>query len=90
MAAYCTCTAELQGGCNHVVGMLFRVESFVTIGATKPSSTGVLCTWAVPSGGKVDFKPTQAEDLFFTKAKYISDNVEKLKNLKISKEKFKN
>ena len=35
-SAYCTCTAGLQGGCNHVVAMLFKIESAFATGATNP------------------------------------------------------
>ena len=34
-SAYCTCTAGLQGGCNHVVAMLFKIESAVATGVSK-------------------------------------------------------
>ena len=41
--AYCTCTAGLQGSCDHIVGMLFHIESAVATGATRPSKTSVDC-----------------------------------------------
>ena len=44
-SAYCTCTAGLQGGCNHVVAMLFKIESAVATGATNPSKTTTNHTW---------------------------------------------
>ena len=65
LSAYCTCTAGLQGSCNHIVGMLFRIESAVATGATRPSKTSMGCQWNIPSGSKVLLKPTKAEELFF-------------------------
>ena len=44
-SAYCTCTAGLSSTCNHIVGMLFRVEAAVTTGQTNPSKTSVLSSW---------------------------------------------
>ena len=42
-SAYCTCTAGLQCDCNHIVGMLFRIESAVATGETRPSKISVGC-----------------------------------------------
>lgn len=47
-SAHCTCTAGLHGSCNHIVGMLFRIEAAVAEGLTNPSSTSKLCKWNVP------------------------------------------
>ena len=44
-SAYCTCTAGLQGGCNHILAMLFKIESDVATGATNPSKTTTNHTW---------------------------------------------
>ena len=52
-AVYCTCTASLGVSCNHITAFLFRVESFVVTGKTKPSKTSQLCNWNVPSGTKL-------------------------------------
>ena len=65
LSAYCTCTAGPQGSCDHIVGMLFRIESAVATGATGPSKTSMGCQWNIPSGSKVFLKPTKAEELFF-------------------------
>ena len=35
-SAYCILHIGLQGGCNHVVAMLFKIESAVATGATNP------------------------------------------------------
>ena len=37
MSGYCTCVAGLQGGCNHIAALLFRIESAVTTGVTNTS-----------------------------------------------------
>ena len=63
--AYCTCTAGLGGSLNHIMAFLFRVESFVVTGKTKPSQTSHLCMWKVPSGTKVDMTPLPAQETIF-------------------------
>ena len=52
LSAYCTCTAGLLGSCNHVAGLLFRVEAAVLIGVTHPTCTSMLASWNVPSKKK--------------------------------------
>ena len=88
IASYCTCVAGLQGGCNHVAGMLFRIESAVASGATHPSKTSTSCQWDIPSGNKINLKPTKAEEIFFSKTKYTTSkaNADKQKH---AKQKFK-
>ena len=49
MSAYCTCTAGMLGSCNHIAGVLLRIEHAVKMGMTKPTSTGKLCEWTVPA-----------------------------------------
>lgn len=70
LSAYCTCTAGLQGSCNHIVAMCFRIEAAVAQGYTRPSKTSTSCQWVIPSGNKVNLKPTKAEELYFCKNKY--------------------
>ena len=36
-SGYCTCTAGLIGSCNHVAGLLFRVEATVLTGVAHPT-----------------------------------------------------
>ena len=84
-SAYCTCTAGLHGGCNHIVAMLFKIESAAATGATNPSKTSQLCTWNVPSGSKVNVKPKAIEELTFTKCTYTSG---KENNAQDAREKF--
>ena len=49
-SAYCTCTAGILGTCNHITGMLFRIENAVQTGLTTPSKTSVLRTCNIPKG----------------------------------------
>ena len=74
VSAYCACTAGLQGSCNHVVAMFFRVESAVATGETRSSKTSTGCQWNIPSGIKVTLKATKAEELYFAKNKYTKSN----------------
>ena len=82
LAGYCTCTAGLQGGCNHIAAMLFRIESAVTNGVTKPCKTSLLCEWNIPSGNKINIQPIKVEELCFTSDKFTSDK----QNMKIKKQ----
>ena len=52
LSAYCTCAAGLLGSCNHVAGLLFRVDAAVLIGVTHPFCTSMLASWNVPSKKK--------------------------------------
>ncbi|KAJ8309890.1 hypothetical protein KUTeg_011755, partial [Tegillarca granosa] len=47
-SAYCSCTAGLGQTCNHVAGLLFRLESANKLGTA--SCTSVPCTWNIPKG----------------------------------------
>ena len=48
----CICTARLLGSCNHVEGLLFRVEAAVLFEVTHPTCTIMLASWNVPSKEK--------------------------------------
>ena len=52
ISAYCTCTAGFLGSCNHVVGLLFRIEDAVLIGVTHRTCTSNLASWNIPSKKK--------------------------------------
>ena len=43
LTAYCSCTAGLSQCCNHVIGVLYKVEYAVTQGLTNPTCTEVKC-----------------------------------------------
>ena len=64
-SAYCTCTTEILGTCNHVTGILFRIENVVQTGLNAPSKTNVLCTWNLPKGQRVDTTVKPVRDLGF-------------------------
>ena len=85
LSTYCTCTAGLKGTCNHVVGMLFRIENAVTTGMTKPSQTSRLCKWNVPTGSKVNVEPCEVSKMVFTQSHYtnVSD-----RNRKFEKQEY--
>ena len=51
-SAYCTCTAVLYGSCDHVVGLLFRIEAAVLTGLSNPTCTSVSAAWNIPSTKK--------------------------------------
>ena len=89
MSGYCTCVAGLQGGCNHIAALLFRIESAVTTGVTNPSKTSLCCEWVIQSRVKIDITPTKAEELFFSNSKYTS-NKDKYDKQKHRKQKFAN
>ena len=68
LASYCSCTAGMLGCCNHVAGVLFRIEDAVKRGNTK-SKTSVLSTWNVPKSKPI-MKPIKAADVTWTKSSY--------------------
>ena len=69
MSAYCTCTAGMLGSCNHIAGVLFRVEHAVKTGMTKPASTQKLCEWTIPTK-KTKIKPKKISDFVWKKSCY--------------------
>ena len=86
--AYDTCTVALGGSCNHITAFLFRVESFVVTGKTKPSQTSQLCKWNVPTGTKVDITPMPAQEMMFQNQHYARVNDRDLQKDKESYMKF--
>ena len=67
--SYCSCTAGMLGCCNHVAGVMFRVEAAVKRGVTKISKTSLPATWN-GSSSKPTIRPIKAEDVTWTKASY--------------------
>ncbi|KAK7089418.1 uncharacterized protein [Littorina saxatilis] len=67
--AHCTCAAGMLGSCNHIAGLLFRVEAAVKCGATDLRGTENLCTWVAPSGS-VARKPGKWRDNHVAKDVY--------------------
>ena len=70
LSAYCTCTAGLYGSCNHVVGLLFRVEAAVLIGLSNPTCTSVSAAWNIPSAKK-QIIPDEISKFIFTNDTYM-------------------
>ena len=68
-SAYCTCTAGLYGACNHIAGLLFRVEAAVLPGVTKPTCTDCLAIWTVPPA-KTTLNPCPVSERIFRKDHY--------------------
>ena len=50
ISAYYTCTSGLIGSCDHLAGLLFRVEAAVLIGVAHPTCTTRRSEWNVPKG----------------------------------------
>ena len=69
---------RLYGICNHVCGLLFRIEAAVKNGMNDPSCTSRQCQWNMPT---YDYHPTKPVDLStaeFKKDQYIRSSTGKL------------
>ena len=65
---------RLHGTCNHIAGLLFRVEYAVRTGLT--SSTSNQCKWDVPTNQKPGpGNPTPLVDFKWKKAHYFNQGV---------------
>ena len=65
--------------------MLFRVETAVRSGATKPSSTSMLACWNVPTGCKTTLVHKPLADMTFHKHHYTHKKKKKmLKTLNVT------
>ena len=58
--------------CNHIVGLLFRVEKAVMSGETKLSCTSKLSTWNVPSN-----KVASTGPIILSEQKWSKDHYDK-------------
>ena len=54
--------------CNHIAGLLFRVEAANMMGVT--ACTSVPCGWNVPDNGKRLMEPKRIKDMQLTKARH--------------------
>ena len=70
LSAYCTCTTGLYGSCNHVAGLLFRVEAAVLTGLSNPTCTSVSAAWNIPSTKK-QIMPDEISKFTFTNETYL-------------------
>uniref|UniRef100_A0A8W8IHF2 SWIM-type domain-containing protein n=1 Tax=Magallana gigas TaxID=29159 RepID=A0A8W8IHF2_MAGGI len=66
LSAYCSCTSGLGQTCNHVAGLLFRIESANKLGLT--SCTSGTCIWVKPSEKKL--QPAQIKSMNFKKSRH--------------------
>ena len=62
-SAYCISTAEIYGSCNHVAGLLFRVEAAILTRLFNPPCTSVSAAWNIPSTKKLRI-PDEISKLF--------------------------
>ncbi|KAL5006729.1 hypothetical protein ScPMuIL_015535 [Solemya velum] len=67
--AYCSCTAGMLGCCNHIAGVLFRMEAAVMAGITDPACTSRVSIWNVPSTSR-GVKPVTAAQATWKKDHY--------------------
>ena len=56
--------------CNHIVGLLFRIERAVMTGATKPTCTSLLCGWKIPPNKVVPNGPIVLSEQKWCKEHY--------------------
>ena len=75
ISAYCTCTAGPLRCCNHVAGLLFRIEAAVLIGVTHPTCTSILASWNIPSK-KEKITPRLVKNFLFKTETYSSKSLE--------------
>lgn len=61
---------RLQGSCNHIAALLFRIEYAVRAGLTKPTSTSTLCMWNIPAGKRTMLKATKVCDMIWKRDHY--------------------
>lgn len=70
---YCTVLqCSLQGSCNHIAGLLFRVEYAVRMGLTDTSCTSQQCQWNLPSTKVMLNEPRLVAAQTWTKASYMN------------------
>ena len=75
ISAYCTCTSGPLRCCNHVAGLLFRIEAAVLIGVTHPTCTSILASWNIPSK-KEKITPMLVKKFLFKTETYSSKSLE--------------
>ena len=56
--------------CNHIIGLLFRVENAVKSGVTKPTCTSQACAWKIPANKVVPDRPVVLSNQKWTKDQY--------------------
>ena len=73
--AYFTCTAGLLGSCNHVAGLLFRIEAAVLLGYTHTTCTSKLSAWNIPTHKK-QIEPGEVVKFLLTKDTYMKKAIQ--------------
>ena len=86
LSAYCTCTAGMLGSCNHIAGVLFRIEHAVKTGMTKPTSTSQLCEWTIPKK-RTKINPQKVTDFVWKKSHYTKSQIDVSKENEMSAKK---
>ena len=66
---------RLNGCCNHVAAILYRIEYAVRTGLTRPSSTSERCVWNVPSLDKAPSRPIILSEQVWTKDQYLKSSM---------------
>ena len=69
VSAHCTCAAGLLGACNHVAGMLFRIEAAVLKDFSNLTCTSQLSNWNIPKQKKKR-KPGKLSNCLIKQDKY--------------------
>ena len=65
-----SCTAGLLGSCNHVTGLLFRIEAAILSGHTHQTCTSQLSQWNIPSHKK-QIEPGELASFISEKETYM-------------------
>lgn len=63
---------RLQGSCNHIAGLLFRIEYAVRTGLTKVSCTSKPCVWDSGPANCIPTKPVKMCELGWKKDQYFN------------------
>ncbi|XP_066930803.1 uncharacterized protein [Clytia hemisphaerica] len=80
LRGYCTCTAGLLGSCNHVAGLLFRLEIANLLGETRKTCTSVRSKYMEPSSSKKKtIKPGKLSSFVFRQDNYSKLAISKTK-----------
>ena len=90
-SAYCIYTAGPIRSCNHVAGLLFRVEAAVLAGVAHPTCTSRLSEWNVPKRKK-QIRLCKITSFLFVQDTYAKKTVSTYENRKLklqSRLKFK-
>ncbi|KAH3823792.1 hypothetical protein DPMN_125614 [Dreissena polymorpha] len=78
LQAYCSCTVGMLGSCNHIAGVLFRIEEAVKTGQTRKSYTSKPCEWTVPKK-QTKVKAGRVSDVLLKKTSLSKLEVDKEK-----------